>query len=96
MREVLHRASAYKSSQRPAAFDLLDLSTFLFRRPKLNQNSMLARFLILLASAATAFAAAIPSHGEGSYTMHPAGSDAAIEYCLAVDGKPSDGSPVVV
>lgn len=57
---------------------------------------MFMKTLALIAAAAAALAAPIPSHGEGSWTVHPAGSEGADAYCLSVDGEPGDGSSVVL
>lgn len=57
---------------------------------------MLSKTLALVATAAAVLAAPLPSHGEGDFTVHPAGSEGADELCLSVDGEPADGSGVVL
>lgn len=57
---------------------------------------MLTKTLALIAAAAFAFAAPLPSHGEGPWTVHSAGSEGADQFCLAVDGEPADGSSVLL
>lgn len=57
---------------------------------------MLTKAVLILAAAASALARPIPSHGEGFFTMHAAGSDSADQYCLAIDGEPGDGSEVLL